>query len=235
MTGRCWLKCSPSRRRAWHRALVACKYTLARRLSGRSSTEPSVESLFLWMARGNPSWGHRRTKESWPGSGTRSRIRACGRSCTLPILNEAHLRAVLTEYAAYYNAARPHQAPPASSRTVRPSSNCSSKHCDPAPRASPAASWTCWPPTLRCEPASPGLAELDVFDARSGGLGEGAVDRSLETRGARSEMRWKRRLPPLVKSGGVRGISSGLRRSLLRTGLVGFPNCAMSRIRQQAA
>jgi transposase len=45
---------------AWHRRLVARKYTLARGAPGRHRTRAVVKALIVGMARDNPLWGHRR-------------------------------------------------------------------------------------------------------------------------------------------------------------------------------
>jgi transposase InsO family protein len=45
----------------WHRGLVARKWDYTdRQWPGRPSTDPSVKTLIIRMARENPSWGHRR-------------------------------------------------------------------------------------------------------------------------------------------------------------------------------
>jgi transposase InsO family protein len=45
---------------AWHRRLMARKYTPTRRVPGRPRTRMVVKALVLRMARDNPLWGHRR-------------------------------------------------------------------------------------------------------------------------------------------------------------------------------
>ncbi|MFI7455371.1 helix-turn-helix domain-containing protein [Nonomuraea sp. NPDC049714] len=45
----------------WHRNLVARKWTFTdRRRPGRPCTHQPVKALIIRMARGNPTWGHRR-------------------------------------------------------------------------------------------------------------------------------------------------------------------------------
>jgi len=51
---------TPATLLAWHRRLVAGKYTPTHRAPGRPSTRPAVKALILTMARDNPLWGHRR-------------------------------------------------------------------------------------------------------------------------------------------------------------------------------
>jgi len=51
---------TPTTLLAWHRRLVARRYTPARRPPGRPSTSAAVKALILRMAADNPYWGHRR-------------------------------------------------------------------------------------------------------------------------------------------------------------------------------
>ncbi|MEU5996360.1 integrase core domain-containing protein [Streptomyces sp. NPDC047197] len=52
---------TPTTLLAWHRQLIARKWTFTRhRRPGRPSTAPAVKQLILRMARENSSWGHRR-------------------------------------------------------------------------------------------------------------------------------------------------------------------------------
>lgn len=51
---------TPATLHAWHRRLVAGKYTSARSTPGRPSTRPAVKTLILLMAHDNPFWGRRR-------------------------------------------------------------------------------------------------------------------------------------------------------------------------------
>jgi len=45
---------------AWHRGLIARKYTTALRRPGRRPTSAPIKTLVIRMATENPSWGHRR-------------------------------------------------------------------------------------------------------------------------------------------------------------------------------
>jgi putative transposase len=47
---------------AWHRSLVAGKYTTAPRRPGRPSTAGAIRTLVIRMAADNPPWGHRRVQ-----------------------------------------------------------------------------------------------------------------------------------------------------------------------------
>ncbi len=47
---------------AWHRTLVAGKYTTTPRRPGRRPTCESIRALVIRMATENPTWGHRRVQ-----------------------------------------------------------------------------------------------------------------------------------------------------------------------------
>jgi hypothetical protein len=51
---------TPTMLLAWHRRLVAGKYTATRRPLGRPPTAVALKALILRMARENPRWGHER-------------------------------------------------------------------------------------------------------------------------------------------------------------------------------
>jgi putative transposase len=51
---------TPATLLAWHRRLVANKYTSTPHRPGRPRTKPSAKTLILRMARDNPAWGHER-------------------------------------------------------------------------------------------------------------------------------------------------------------------------------
>jgi len=53
---------SPATVLAWHRRLVAGKYTTAPRRPGRPSTASAIRTLVIRMATDNPTWGHRRVQ-----------------------------------------------------------------------------------------------------------------------------------------------------------------------------
>ena len=64
---RCWwgeiFAVTPATLLAWHRRLVARKWTTAsRRSPGRPSTAASIRKLVIRMATDNPGWGHRRVQ-----------------------------------------------------------------------------------------------------------------------------------------------------------------------------
>lgn len=47
---------------AWHRKLIAGKYTTTPRRPGRPSTAATVRAMVIRMATDNPAWGHRRVQ-----------------------------------------------------------------------------------------------------------------------------------------------------------------------------
>jgi putative transposase len=51
---------TPATLLAWHRRLIAGKYTPTNKPRGRPRTRPAVITLILRMARDNPLWGHER-------------------------------------------------------------------------------------------------------------------------------------------------------------------------------
>ncbi len=118
---------TPATLLAWHRRLAARKwdYTSHRR-PGRPSTAAAIRKLVIRMATENPTWGHRRVQGELVRRICERIIGTLRRELfdRLLIVNEHHLRRVLTEYLRHYNAARRHrslgQLTPAQADTQRP-------------------------------------------------------------------------------------------------------------------
>src|SRR5216684_6174010 len=121
---------TPATLLAWHRRLAARKwdYTSHRR-PGRPSTAAAIRKLVIRMATENPTWGHRRVQGELVRRICERIIGTLRRELfdRLLIVNEHHLRRVLTEYLRHYNTARPHrtlgQLTPAQAGTRPPEIN----------------------------------------------------------------------------------------------------------------
>jgi hypothetical protein len=50
---------------AWHRRLIARKYTTTPTRPGRQPTSAPIRTLIIRMATDNPMWGHRRVQGEW--------------------------------------------------------------------------------------------------------------------------------------------------------------------------
>ena len=98
---------TPATLLAWHRRLVARKWDYtSRRPPGRPPTAAAIRKLVIRIATDNPAQAPRANAICERIIGTLRRELLD----RMLIINEHHLRQVLTEYLQHYNTARPHRA-----------------------------------------------------------------------------------------------------------------------------